>query len=497
MNRFLYLSLTVATLGLVACSDSAIVNSGESSGELQSSEESSSVKQASSTKASSSEEETSTDSKSSSSKAPEVTDPEYWNDALDYGTLVDDRDGESYRTIEIGNQTWLAKNLRYTPKVGKSWCYDRMSGKCETYGRLYDWSAAGTACPEGWSLPDTTDWSALVKTAGGKVSAGAKLKAKTVLWGINKGTDAYGFSAIPGGIFDGDEYFDMGVTAIWWSATSANGTEAMSIDMLGTSAAVRTSKMLKAAGIGIRCILKTSSPKSSSALTSSSNAPTSSSNEPISDPVRYSSSLAPSSSSMERSSSSEAVSSSSYEPEFGIWINLDNLDTFKTVRIGNQVWFAENMNKQMSSYSHCYDQISENCDELGYLYSQSAFGVCPNGTHVPTNADWLELAQYNGGTLNTQGARLKIAGPSWVQKAGTDDYGFGAKPGGFLVGTTFSEIGQASYFWTSSAVGFDFLYVKISGDSDQMSILVPENGMSPYLSVRCIVDPFKSPNFPE
>lgn len=488
MNRLLFLSLTVATLGFVACSDSAIVNSGESSGELQSSEDASSTKQASSTKVSSSEEETSADSKSSSSKAPEVTDPEYWNDALDYETLVDDRDGESYRTIEIGNQTWLAENLRFTPKVGKSWCYDRMSGNCETYGRLYDWTAAEKACPEGWSLPDTSDWSALVKTAGGKVSAAAKLKAKTILWDINKGTDNYGFSAIPGGIFDGDEYFDMGVTAIWWSATSANGTEAMSIDMLGTSAAVRTSKMLKSAGIAIRCILKTSSPNSSSALTSSSNERLSSSNVPTSDPVRSSSSVAPSSSSLKASSSSEAVSSSSYVKEFGVFIDQENSVEYETVIIGGQTWFAKNANVQLNSYGICYDQLSTNCDSLGMLYAGSSPQICPNGTHIPTKDEWQTLIDYDGGTLATQGKRLKSESFLWTGERGTDDFGFAAMPGGYVWQYEFYERSKNGYYWTSTVDATSPVYLLVSGSSDSLSFHAIESGSNPYYSVRCIVD---------
>jgi len=146
-------------------------------------------------------------------------------------TFTDTRDGQTYKTVKIGKQTWMAENLNYRTKRG-SWCYDGIGigcnndsiSYCKKYGRLYDWKTAKKACPTGWTLPDTADWNMLVTTVGEK-EAGKKLKSKNGWnnWedGSNgNGTDDYGFSALPGSGCVPNGYFDiMGDFGRWWTAT--------------------------------------------------------------------------------------------------------------------------------------------------------------------------------------------------------------------------------------------------------------------------------------
>ena len=165
----------------------------------------------------------------------------------DENCMKDSRDGQTYKTVTIGTQTWIAQNLNY--KTANSYCYNDSAKYCTKYGRLYTWAAAmdsagmwsangkgcgygstcsptGTVrgvCPEGWHLPTQTEWNALITAVGGQSTAGKMLKSKSG-WNSSgnseSGTDAYGFSALPAGEVTGNVYFGYeGTRANFWSST--------------------------------------------------------------------------------------------------------------------------------------------------------------------------------------------------------------------------------------------------------------------------------------
>jgi len=148
------------------------------------------------------------------------------NDVSDSeGMFVDKRDGKGYKYVNIGGQIWMAENLNYD--VPGSKCYDNNAENCKKYGRLYFWEMAKIICPEDWHLPDNGEWQFLIDYAGGIEKAGEKLKAKDG-WNWNgrdkisgNGTDDYGFSALPGGVFDflNGDFKDIGYGGLFWSAT--------------------------------------------------------------------------------------------------------------------------------------------------------------------------------------------------------------------------------------------------------------------------------------
>jgi len=132
--------------------------------------------------------------------------------------FTDPRDSKKYKTAIIGNQTWMAENLNYNASGSK--CYDNKPANCSKYGRLYDWKTAMKACPKGWHLPNDDEWQILVDFAGGDKIAGKVLKAANGWNNNGNGTDAFNFSALPGGVGVSDGNFgDVGYYGYWWSAS--------------------------------------------------------------------------------------------------------------------------------------------------------------------------------------------------------------------------------------------------------------------------------------
>jgi len=144
-------------------------------------------------------------------------------------TFTDRRDGKTYKEVTIGEQRWMAENLRYEADGSQcydiTWTpYDDPAQHCETYGRLYDWNTAmngelsSTAvpsgvegvCPVGWHIPSDAEWVILIDYVG--VNAGTKLKSRDFRGDFEvknpNGTDKYRFSALDGPW-----------ASRWWSST--------------------------------------------------------------------------------------------------------------------------------------------------------------------------------------------------------------------------------------------------------------------------------------
>jgi uncharacterized protein (TIGR02145 family) len=173
----------------------------------------------------------------------------HFNPNITYGSFTDSRDGRNYRTVIIGEQTWMAENLNFN--ASGSVCYANNTRNCATYGRLYNWAqamdltsscntrtCAGQVqsqhrgiCPVGWRVPSDADWTALVNFVGS--NAGTKLKSRTGWNSGGNGTDDFGFSALPGGYgWDWDAGFDdVGDWGFWWSATEYDASDALNRGM--------------------------------------------------------------------------------------------------------------------------------------------------------------------------------------------------------------------------------------------------------------------------
>ncbi|MDR2582170.1 MAG: hypothetical protein LBC75_01655 [Fibromonadaceae bacterium] len=147
--------------------------------------------------------------------------------------FVDSRDGQEYKTILIGTQTWLAENLNYNAEGSK--CYDNDPDNCAKYGRLYNWETANKVCPQGWHLPSEREWKILVDYTG----------------------DAdLGFTVLMGGCgrcMDYDKYYDIGQVCYLWGATKYRHENAfyLRIDYNFTP---KENSAVKTCHFSVRCI---------------------------------------------------------------------------------------------------------------------------------------------------------------------------------------------------------------------------------------------------
>lgn len=170
-------------------------------------------------------------------------------DACLYDSFTDERDGQTYKTVLVGNMLWMAENLRY--ENGGS-CYNGSSAMCDKYGRLYTWENAESSCPIGWRLPTKNDVESLMSSVGGIDIAGAKLMALEG-WVNNNGTDEYGLAMLPGGFGADDEFAAEGERAFFWTSTGFNSSVAYSLVLLGEDDAYMNLSD-KNLGYSIRCV---------------------------------------------------------------------------------------------------------------------------------------------------------------------------------------------------------------------------------------------------
>ena len=166
-----------------------------------------------------------------------------------------DPDGTNYPVVTIGNQTWMAENLNYD--TGNSWCYDGNPNNCETYGRLYDWQTALTACPTGWHLPTDAEWTVLINHLGGESVAGGKMKSTSSLWDYpNAANNSSGFSGLGGGMYSPSwgSYHDIGFMGFWWSSTEYDSAHASNLTLVDYDDSSEMWTFDKTFGISIRCV---------------------------------------------------------------------------------------------------------------------------------------------------------------------------------------------------------------------------------------------------
>lgn len=214
-----------------------------------------------------------------------------------YSTFKDSRDGNVYKTVKIGNQVWMAENLKYLPSVvgpgtgstttsyyyvygydGTSVSSAKATSNYKTYGVLYNWPAAKKSCPNGWHLPSDSEWTQMENylannaynydgsTGGGRDKIAKALASKSG-WNSSSPTGAVGntdyssyrnksgFTALPGGArYNYGNFYGLGDNGNWWSATENDSNYAWRRYLYYDNSNVNRGSYYMAFGYSVRCV---------------------------------------------------------------------------------------------------------------------------------------------------------------------------------------------------------------------------------------------------
>jgi len=146
---------------------------------------------------------------------------------LPNGTFTDVRDQKTYKTVDIGSQTWMAENLNFTAPSG-SWCYEDKTSYCDELGRLYEWErvinvgSGKDICPAGWRVPTNAEWAEVRDFLGD--NAGFKMKTSSGWSSNGNGDNSSGFSGKPGGYRESNgSYYGLTNGIAFWTASIVDG----------------------------------------------------------------------------------------------------------------------------------------------------------------------------------------------------------------------------------------------------------------------------------
>lgn len=553
----------------------------------------------------------------------------------DCGTI--DYQGYVYNTVQIGEQCWMAENLRYLPAVVSGYTgnsntpYYYVSGyygtdvtdakattAYENYGVMYNWLAAYMSCPPGWELPTHDDWTYLEREVSGlDVEAcdtifpydndashsnfynnvASQLADSSYLWedGVLKSNylfGASGFNALPGGKRDESNFFGESISTEFWSVSvSSNSSRYWYRFLSSQNSSIMRSNSYKSYGRYVRCVQPASEPiietiEVTNVLDTSVNSGV----RIISDGGAYVSSYGivwdtvPNPTIENCLQNIEINSPASVEnyiqisdlyPEHAIYIvtyatnkiatvygnelsfttssndifsdcgdNMFYIDHYyKTVQIGDQCWFAENLkylpfvsytNVNSNADSHYYvyeysgDDVTEaknfeyqdeniyqtygvlynwtaamNGDELVNLESNGVQGICPDGWVLPSDNAWSELEDYlfNNG-FNCEGGYVEVSLAKSIADTCTWSFypedctvgyyqttnnssGFSGKAAGK---NGSSNLNVGSYWWTATESSDSSAILRVIGYSSSRVFNEVYN-KSEGFSIRCLLEP--------
>jgi uncharacterized protein (TIGR02145 family) len=199
-----------------------------------------------------------------------------------YSETVKDIEGNVYKAVTIGSQTWMSENLRtskyndgtpirlitepitWSGSSEPAYCWygytEANAYSSVVAGALYNWYTVNTGnlCPVGWHVPTDAEWTIMTEYLGGLNNAGAKLKENgTKHWtSPNAGaTNETGFKALPCGIINSTgSFFLIGIAGLWWSSGENSADDAWIRSIANNESKINVSLFLKRGGCSVRCL---------------------------------------------------------------------------------------------------------------------------------------------------------------------------------------------------------------------------------------------------
>jgi len=310
-----------------------------------------------------------------------------------------------YKTVNIGNQVWMAENLNY--KTENSWCFENDDYNCNMYGRLYDWNAARTACPAGWHLPTRREWNEVSIT-----------EFSVLLGGSLSGAFSH---AVPA-----NEYRFLGkeMSGNWWGITEYGNNHAYSRHINANENEFNEKVTSKSIGYSVRCVQNipgTSKP--------------------------------------------------------------NNITQYKTVKAGNQVWMAENLNHKTGK-SWCFEDDDFYCKKYGRLYDwNTARTACPAGWHLPSNEEWHELERFAGKNI---ASTISVLHGGWRDNE-AHEFTLERQRSGETIGR-WRDLDESGLWWSSTIIeAVGSVQARQASPAKGFSSNLKDKSIG--LSIRCIQNP--------
>ena len=167
------------------------------------------------------------------------------------GEFTDERDGQVYKWVKIGTQTWMAQNLNYKT-AAHSWTYNTDDHN-NLYGRLYSFDVLLQACPKGWHVPTDTEWMQLEKYLGLKYDEAGLLGSRGDIADKLLPDNNNDFNILYGGWYNNNNFTEIGISAHFWTSTGYGQPIAIRVFKKGKQGIYRNT-INREAGLSLRCV---------------------------------------------------------------------------------------------------------------------------------------------------------------------------------------------------------------------------------------------------